>query len=86
MNSATLFQFLLRFFLFLNSVPTPFLLFFFLIRMSMSPHARRKDHNAFDAGQFNMLYYAFAVMGMLIVGAVLLNVHIRITNQAKKKR
>ena len=54
--------------------------------MSMSPHARRKDHNAFDAGQFNMLYYAFAVMGMLIVGAVLLNVHIRITNQAKKKR
>ena len=81
LNSATL----LNFFLFLISVPTSIFIFC-SIRMSMSPHARRKDHNAFDAGQFNMLYYAFAVMGMLIVGAVLLNVHIRITNQAKKKR
>ena len=51
----------------------------------MSPHARRKDHNAFNAGQFNMLYYAFAVLGLLIVGLILFNIHVRITKQAKKR-
>jgi hypothetical protein len=54
-------------------------------RMSMSPHARRKDHNAFNAGQFTYLYIGMAVMFLITLGTVVLNIHSKMTKQVKKR-
>ena len=51
----------------------------------MSPHSRRKDQNAFNAGHFNNLYIAATVIILITVGVVIMNVHLRMTIQLKKR-
>jgi hypothetical protein len=55
------------------------------LRMSMSPHSRRKDQTAFNAGHFNNLYIAATVIILITVGVVIMNVHLRMTKQLKKR-
>jgi hypothetical protein len=51
----------------------------------MSPHSRRKDQTAFNAGHFNNLYIAATVIILITVGVVIMNVHLRMTKQLKKR-
>lgn len=51
----------------------------------MSPHARRKDQNAFDSGHFSNLYIAAAVIAMLIVGLAIRIIHLKMVKRLKKR-
>jgi cell division protein FtsN len=53
--------------------------------MSMSPHSRRKDQNAFDSGHFSNLYIAAGVIVMVIIGLTIRTVHLKMTKQLRKR-
>lgn len=53
--------------------------------MSMSPHSRRKDQNAFDSGHFFNLYIAAAVIAMVTMGLVIRAIHLKMSKQLRKR-